>query len=402
MSSALFRRSSDSSDDLDGNVPVGTRRPQRRATPRRGLFQRAGMALVVATVAALASRPIPARAAANQFCSGEQLAVGANWSVCWEIRANEGLAITHAFYTKPGFDRRVLSDATVAQIFVPYETGQPRYHDVAYGLGPVMQALSQTLDCPGGALLANRRVCRQVEDRGLTEKFCAGGSCATRRGKALVLWSSIQSGAYNYIIKWEFHDDGVVEPALGLAGVLQFGRTAHIHNIYWRLDLDIDDAENDRVEEFYRIIPATSDGTVGVNGWSQLLGETFRPNDLFTFRKWRVSDTRRTNAGGRPWSYELVPSPGNGNLRTTRAEGYTRGELWVTRAHASERFVSTDTQDILSTYLNGESISGQDVVLWYVMHEYHEVRDEDAPYMPLEWMSFELRPRNYFNQNPLD
>jgi len=379
--------------------------PSCRRTLPAPAARAAAVVAVVATAAALmpaAFRPAPAHAAANAFCGGEQLAVGANWSVCWEIRANEGLAITHAFYTKPGFDRRVLSDATVAQIFVPYETGQPRYHDVAYGLGPVMQALSPTLDCPGGVLLANRRVCRQVEDRGLTEKYCAGGSCATRRGKALVLWSSIQSGAYNYMIKWEFHDDGAVEPGLGLGGVLQFGRTAHIHNIYWRLDLDIDDAENDRVEEFYRIIPATSDGSRGVNGWTQLLGETFRPAELFTFRKWRVVDTVRTNARGRPWSYELVPSPGSGNLRTTLAEGYTRGELWATRAHASERFVSTDTDDILSTYLNGESISGQDVVLWYAMHEYHEVRDEDAPYMPVEWMSFELRPRDYFDQNPLD
>lgn len=363
---------------------------------------RFSLLLTLALFAAVALRPAPAQAAANQFCSGEQLAVGANWSVCWEIRANEGLAITHAFYTKPGFDRRVLSDATVAEIFVPYETGQPRYHDVSYGLGPGMQALSPTLDCPGGVLLANKRVCRQIEDRGLTEKFCAGGNCATRRGKALVLWSSVQSGAYNYLIKWEFHDDGTIEPAVGLAGVLQFGRTAHIHNVYWRLDLDIGDAENDSVQEFYRVIPATSNGLEGVNGWSPLMAETFRPNDLFLFRKWRILDTVKTNAAGRPWSYEIVPSPGSGNLRTTPAEGYTRGEFWVTRARASERFVATDTQDLLSTYLNGESVTGQDIVAWYVIHEYHEVRDEDAPYMPVEWMSFELRPRNFFDQNPLD
>jgi len=348
------------------------------------------------------SRPAPAHAHANAFCGGEQLAVGANWSVCWEIRANEGLAITHAFYTKPGFDKRVLSDATVAQMFVAYESGQPRYHDVAYGLGPGMQALSPQLDCPGGALLANRRVCRMIEDRGLSEKFCTGGNCATRRGHALVLWSSAQSGAYNYLIRWEFHDDGTIEPMIGLGGVLQFGRTAHTHNVYWRLDVDIDDAENDRVEQFYRITPAGNDGSQGIFGWTPLLAETFRANDLFTFRKWRVSDTARTNAGGNPLSYELVPSPGDGTLRTTPAEGFTRGEFWVTRTHANERFVSTDTQDLLSTYLDGEPIGGQDVTVWYVVHAHHEVRDEDEPYMPIEWLSFALRPRNFFDHNPLD
>lgn len=369
-----------------------------------GRWRRRAIALgaVMLLAGAAAARPGAAHAAANAFCGGEQLAVGANWSVCWEIRANEGLAITHAFYTKPGFDRRVLSDATVAQIFVPYETGEPRYHDVAYGLGPAMQVLTPTQDCPGGTLLAGKRVCREIEDRGLAEKYCAGGGCATRRGKTLSLWSSVQAGAYNYILRWDFNDDGSFEPRVALAGVLQFGRTAHLHNVYWRLDLDMGDAEFDRVEEFYRIIPAWSDGTKGVNGWSKLLGETFRSTDLFTFRKWRVVDTRQVNARGNAWSYEIIPSPGNGSLRTTRAEGFSRGEFWVTRTRASERFVSTNTSDILSTYLNGEPIDGQDITVWYVQHAYHEVRDEDAPYMPIEWLGFEVHPRNYFDQNPLD
>ena len=358
-------------------------------------------ALVFLALAQQSVRPEAARAAANSYCSGENLAVGANWSVCWEIRANEGLAITHAFYTKAGFDRRVLADATVAQIFVPYETGQPRFHDVSYGLGAAMQTLSRPLDCPNGTILGGGKVCRTIEDRGITERYCAAG-CRSKRGQALVLWSSSQMGAYNYIIKWDFHDDGTIEPAVGLTGVLQFGNTAHTHNVYWRLDVDIDDPENDRVEEFYRITPAWSNGQNGAFGWAPLLGETFRPNDLNTFRKWRVIDVNKKNAHGANWGYELVPNPRSGNLRTTLAEGFSRGELWVTKARSSERFVSTETQDLLSTYINGENVSGDDVVLWYAMHEHHEVRSEDSPYMPLEWMSFELRPRDYFDGNPLD
>jgi primary-amine oxidase len=348
-----------------------------------------------------AARPRAAQAAANQFCSGQNLAVGANWSVCWEIRANEGLAITHAFYTKTGFDRRVLSDATVAQMFVPYEVGQPRYHDVAYGMGAAMQVLTAQ-ECAGGTLLASGRVCRQIESRGLTERFCSDGRCRSKDGRSLALWGSSQMGAYNYLTKWEFHDDGAIEPQIALAGVLQFGQTGHLHNAYWRLDLDIDDPAGDGVEEFYRLTPAGNDGSRGVFGWNPLLAETFRPNDLFTFRKWRVLDVNRRNAGGQSWSYELVPSPGSGNLRTTPAEGFSRGELWATVARPNERFVSTEQADYLSTYVNGETLSNQDVVLWYALHEHHEVRAEDSPYMPLEWIGFELRPRNYFDQNPLD
>ena len=374
-------------------------------TPRRTASRRSIAALpaLFAALALLAIAPRGAQAAASQYCSGDNLAVGANWTVCWEIRANEGLSISHAFYTNPntGFDRRVLADATVAQVFVPYEVGSPRYHDVAYGLGPAIQTLNTRDDCPHGNLLANNRVCREIEDRGLAQRFCLEGSCVVRRGKALVLWSSLQTGAYNYIQTWSFHDDGTIEPALGLTGALQFGPTAHTHNVYWRMDFDIDDPANDRVEEFTRLPKAGSQGLAGVSTWSPLLGETFRPHELFTFRKWRVADTQKKNAQGKRWSYEIMASTGDGSLRTNPSEGFSNGEFWVTRARSSERFVSTDDADLLSTYLDGEPIDGQDVVVWVVGHAYHEVRSEDAPYMPIEWMRFEARPRDFFDANPL-
>jgi primary-amine oxidase len=367
------------------------------ATPRRLLLVPALLAALAASLLSAA----PARAAANQFCSGQALATGANWSICWEVRANEGLAITHAFYTKPGFDRRVLSDATVAQIFVPYEVGSPRYHDVAYGLGAAFQNLTAA-ECAGGTLLYGGKVCRQMTPAHLHERFCNQGNCHTMMGPALSLWASSQMGAYNYITKWTFHPDGHIVPEVGLAGVLQFGRTAHVHNVYWRIDLDIDDPAGDSVEEFFRVVPAGNDGSRGVNGWNPLLAETFRPNELYTFRKWRVKDVNKRNANNRNWSYELIPSPGDGSLRTTPAEGFTRGELFATVARPNERFVSTEEADYLSTYLNGEALSNQDVVLWYTTHAYHEVRDEDAPYMPIEWSGFILRPRDYFDRNPMD
>lgn len=365
-----------------------------------GRLARSVVATVVFLLAAVAARPAPAWGAAEAYCRGEQLVVGAGWSVCWEIRANEGLAITHAFFGGSGPVRRVLSDATVAQIFVPYDSGQPRYHDVAYGLGLNLQPLDRVNDCPHGALLAEGRVCRELKDRGPAERFCASGSCVSRRGEGLALWASAQMGAYNYLIRWAFHDDGAVEPAVGLAGALQFGDTAHVHSVYWRLDLDMDDPGNDRVEEFYRVSPGHSDGSVGASGWVPLLGETHRPNDLHTFRKWRVSDTKAVNARGRPWSYELVPSPGSGSLRTTVTEGFTRGELWVTRSKPDERFVSTDTEDLLSTYVDGDPIDGEDVVLWYAMHKHHEVRSEDWGLMPIQWMTFHLQPRDFLDASP--
>jgi len=394
---------------LDGHQSVGY---AHRRVPLPGIgsgpartARRLGLAVLCAAlwlIAAPRSTSTPAvLASAADYCSGEQLAVGANWSVCWEVRANEGLVVSHAYFTKPGIDRRVLGEASVAQIFVPYETGIPRYHDVAYGLGAGMVALSPTLDCPGGVLLGGGRVCRQIEDRGVAQKFCAG-ACTTRRGQALRLWSSSQMGAYNYITSWSFHDDGTVEPGMDFTGALQFGGTAHLHSVYWRLDVDVDDPSGDSVEEFWRINPVWSDGSVGAMGWNPILGETHRPNQLDQFRKWRVVDRNRSNRQGSIASYELVPHQGDGNLRTTVAEGFTRGEFWVTAYQPGERFVSTEESDLLSSYLTGDPVAETDIVLWYAIHEHHEVRDEDAPYMPLESVHFRLRPRGFFDQNPMD
>ncbi len=365
--------------------------------PRRTL------ALIFVLVVTFASTPPDAaHASAADYCSGQQLAIGANWTVCWEIRANEGLVVSNAYFTKPpNIDRRVLGEGSVAQIFVPYETGSPRYHDVAYGLGPAMVVLSQNDDCPHGTLLSGGRVCREIHDRGLAEKYCAG-PCTSRRGTALRLWSSSQMGAYNYITSWEFHDDGTIEPGLGLSGALQFGDTAHVHNVYWRLDVDIDDPGGDSVEEFWRIAPTWGGGLVGALGWNPILGETWRPNRLEEFRKWRVVDNNRTNANGAPMSYELIPHAGDGNLRTTAAEGFSRGEFWVTAYKPGERFVSTDDDDLLSTYITGDPVGNTDVVIWYALHEHHQVRDEDAPYMPMEWVHFKLRPRDFFDDSSMD
>ena len=346
--------------------------------------------------------PKTAHASAADYCTGEQLAIGANWTVCWEIRANEGLVVSNAYFTKPpNVDRRVLAEGSIAQIFVPYETGTPRYHDVAYGLGPAMVTLTANVDCPNGTLLAGGRVCREIEDRGLTEKYCVG-PCTSRRGQSMRLWSSSQMGAYNYITSWEFNDDGSILPAIGLTGALQFGDTAHVHNVYWRLDMDIDDPGGDSVEEFWRISPSWSGGLKGVLGWNPILGETWRPNRLEEFRKWRVVDRNRTNANGEFPSYELIPHVGDGNLRTTAEEGFSRGEFWVTEHKPGERFVSTDDADLLSSYISGDSVENTDVVLWYVVHEHHEVRDEDAPFMPMEWVHFQLRPRNFFDATPME
>jgi hypothetical protein len=94
---------------------------------------------------------------------------------------------------------------------------------------------------------------------------------------------SAQLGNYNYITRWTFNDDGAVEPSMGFTGRLQtqglssaaadapFGTLLsslcppsrfpgipqlpapcfginHVHNVYWRFDLDIGGSANNPVD----------------------------------------------------------------------------------------------------------------------------------------------------------
>src|SRR5215510_1164273 len=80
-------------------------------------------------------------ATATAQCSGINLVEQAfptsgpeqtRWRICWQEQAKNGLVITAAFFraapNKPWM--RILWDGRIAEIFVPYHDGSPRYYDV--------------------------------------------------------------------------------------------------------------------------------------------------------------------------------------------------------------------------------------------------------------------------------
>ncbi|HMN29063.1 MAG TPA: hypothetical protein PKE45_13005, partial [Caldilineaceae bacterium] len=225
--------------------------------------------------------PTAAQPGANcsaSFFVNQVLRNGARWQFCWEQRTLDGIVLHDIYFAPPGGGpRRILSQASIAQVHVPYDDGSARFHDITDdGFGAENLNDLTPADCPNGVLLkygAKDALCQQIEPRGYAFK----GLGTQAQGQALSLFSVSTSGEYNYIPVWRFLDNGAIEFLMGAAGKLQryttdsrFGwpvrtnntlGTAHIHNYYWRLDFDLGESgKDDSVDEFNYVPNADNRG----------------------------------------------------------------------------------------------------------------------------------------------
>jgi hypothetical protein len=176
----------------------------------------------------------------------------------------------------------------------------------------------------------------------------------------VTLVSELNAGWYRYISKWIFHDDGVISPRFG------FGATTnscvcngHIHHVYWRFDFDLVTAANNSIAEFSQGVLKA----VGTESMKPRLG-----GDQF----WMVSNTVSGEA------VIIRPGPLDGNY-----DKFGQGDLWMLSSHFPSEIDDSgqptggcSTCAHLNPMLNGESIAGQDVVVWYGGHWVHDHFDQ--------------------------
>ena len=91
-------------------------------------------------------------------------------------------------------------------------------------------------------------------------------------------------------------------------------------------------------------------------------------------------------------------------LRTAEALRHT---LWVTPYSAEERWPcgpfpnqSSVDEGLPAWTAANRSVEDTDVVLWYVFGIHHITRMEDWPIMPVDTVSFWLKPFGFFDRNP--
>jgi Cu2+-containing amine oxidase len=254
------------------------------------------------------------------------------WRFNWVLADSpdeEGIAISQVYYR----GHQLLYKASLPSLRVQYDGPCGPYKD------PLNHNNAQpTMRCP------DRRVCAY--------SYVSDGL----RGLGLESYHRI--GAYRLTHRWVFWEDGQLYPRLYSAG-LQCDHD-HRHHAYWRFDFDIGGAGDDLALEFNTY----TEDTIWGRGWHQKSTEITRTKNPSSARAWAILDKR----SGR--GYHIIPGPNDGV-----ADTFSHGDLWVMRYHPEEDKHGRQgnaTSDDLHGYVDGESVDGQDVVIWYCGHLSHE------------------------------
>jgi primary-amine oxidase len=383
------------------------------------------------------------------------------WRLRIGFNHREGLVLHELGYEDPGPPARVRPVAhrlSLAEMVVPYRDPSfdhaPRTaFDIGeWGLGYMTQSLELGCDCLGeirylDAVLANavgepyevrNAVCVHEEDNGVLWKHVDERTGAeVRRMRRLVVSCHATVANYEYLVYWRFYQDGSIECEVQASGIMVTTALAegappprhgtlvdhrtyapyHQHFIVARLDLDVDGPANTVYEVESEPLPLDADNPHGLALTQRSTpirseSEAARDVDWATQRTWKVTNPSRLNAYGDPVSYKLVPTGAIPPLIDPSSPVVARAPviehaLWVTRHDDDERWPAGDypTQGYggegITRWIKQErALEDADVVLWYVFGIHHITRVEDWPVMPVDTVSFWLKPFGFFDRNP--
>ncbi len=378
------------------------------------------------------------------------------WSMGLGFNYREGLVIHTLGYEDGGRVRPVAHRLSFAEMVIPYRDPTSEHFrrtafDIGeWGLGFMTTSLERACDClgeiayldvslhdsRGEPYTVKNAVCIHEEDAGVLWKHVDERTGAEiRRMRRLVVSFHATVANYEYLIYWRFYQDGNIECEVRATGIMittpfadgppPFGALVehrtyapyHQHFIVARLDLDIDGEDNTVYavdSEPLPLGPDNPDGLALVQRTTPLRSEREgrQKFDWHAQRSWHVVNEGVRNGLGTPVAYKLVPGgaipalldPSSFVVRRARAIENT---LWVTPYHEDERWpcgefpnLSTEDTGLARWTAADRSIENTDVVLWYVFGIHHLTRPEEWPVMPVDTVSFWLKPVGFFDRNP--
>ena len=380
------------------------------------------------------------------------------WSMRLGFNYREGPVIHQVTYDDHGTVRDIAYRLSLAEMVVPYrDTSFDHYRRTAFdigewGLGFMTTSLELGCDClgeiryvdavlhdtTGAPYTIKNAICLHEEDNAVLWKHVDHEHGAeVRRMRRMVVSSHITVANYEYLLYWRFYQDGNIEcevratglmvttpfasedepPATGTVVDERTYAPFHQHFLVARLDLDVDGDDNTVMEMESEALPMSGENPHGLALVTRSTpvrseAESARDFDWGSQRYWKVVNPNRTNAHGTNTAYKLVPSASIPVLMDPEAPQYRRAPvightLWVTRHHDDERWPAGDHPTQSESDLgmtrwisDDEPLENTDVVLWYVFGIHHITRVEEWPVMPVDVVSFWLKPFGFFDQNP--
>jgi primary-amine oxidase len=381
-----------------------------------------------------------------------------NWSMRLGFNYREGPVIYQVAFDDQGTRRDIAYRMSFAEMVVPYrDPGFDHYRRTAFdigewGLGYMATSLELGCDCLGEIVYVDavvpdtrgepieipRAVCLHEEDNAVLWKHVdAETGAQVRRMRRMVVSAHITVANYEYLVYWRFHQDGNIECEVRATGLMvttpmetdgdgsPYGTTVdtrtyapfHQHFIIAKLDLDIDGDENTVVEVDSVAAPINADNPYGLAISTQSTtveteSQSARDYNWETQRVWKVINPNEVNRHGSNTAYKLVPGAAIPPLLDSSSPVYARAPViahtvWVTAYDDAERWPAGDyptqsSQDTgITRWITEDApLVGTDVVLWYVFGIHHITRVEDWPIMPVDTISFWLKPFGFFDQNP--
>lgn len=375
------------------------------------------------------------------------------WRFRYALHPREGVVLYTVGYEEGGKVRPVMYRGSLSEMVVPYGDPSAGWYfrnsfDVGeLGLGSAASQMRPGADCPANckvydAVLANEAG-EPEEMTGAVAIFERDGGIAwkhgdnVRRERELVVSYYSQPGNYEYGFDWVFHQNGTIEMRVNLTGIMavksvggmghdphghMVGRNVdavhHQHFFSFRLDMDVDGAQN-RVVEMNSTALAASPQNPWNNGFAMeetpLKSEkqAQRGLNLQSSRRWIVESATEKNPLGHPTGYALLPGENSTPFAlpdswVRKRAGFLNAHVWVTQFNQAEMYAAGDYPnqskggDGLPKWTAADRpLDGKDVVLWYTMGITHNPRPEDWPVMPVYEAGFKLVPWGFFGKNPV-
>jgi len=388
------------------------------------------------------------------------------WDMHISGHYREGIVFNTITYSDNGVVRPVFYRLSLAEMVVPYaapEWPHPRKFafDVGeYGMGVLANSLALGCDClgeihykdlvfcnhAGEPVVIKNGICIHEEDAGILWKhsdFRPGGRAHAVRSRKLVVNMVCTVANYEYILQFNFFQDGTIQSEIKLTGILNLYTMAegedagkygtevaprvmahhHQHLFSMRVDPMIDGLNNSvcEVDVVPTNAPTGSDENFAGNAFEtrktifETTADGVRDADPVKGRTWlMINENKKHHASKLPVGYKIMckdmpPLLAKPDSLVAMRAPFAKHNLWVAPYAAEQLYpagkfvpqtMKTPDDAIDAFVAGGRNIRNTDIALWLTWGATHVPRPEDGPVMPVEIVHLTFKPSSFFDQNP--